>query len=61
MSPQEVIKKFMASLDGANSSDAVSSLNEAVNAASGGYFSTIQQVIDKMVSDCGDAGSTNYE
>lgn len=59
VSPQEVIKKFMGSLDQTNNSDIVASLNEAVRVASGGYFTTFQQAIDKMVSDCGEIGNAN--
>ena len=59
VSQHEVIKKFMASLDTTNNSDMVASLNEAVRVASGGYFTTFQQAIDKMVSDCSESDNAN--
>jgi len=56
VSSQEVIKKFMQSLDTTNSSG-VTALNQAVKAATGGYFNTAQAAIDQMVADCNTAGN----
>ena len=52
MTPQEVIKKFMASLDTQNytgSSAGVDMLDEAVRASS--RFNGIQNLIDKFLAD----------
>ncbi len=48
---QDVIKKFMASLDTTNNSG-MSAINQAVKEASGGYFSNANEVISKMIADC---------
>ena len=48
---QDVIKKFMASLDKTTKSG-TAALDEAIKACSNSKFTTIQSVIDKMVSDC---------
>ncbi len=61
LTPQDVIKKFMGSLDkstitatGSMTSNdaAVLMLNEAINTISNAQYTTIQQVIDKLISDC---------
>ena len=57
-SPQDVIKNFMASLDQTNLSGE-SALDEAISACSNGAFSTIQEAIDQMVSDCRTSSSAN--
>ncbi len=49
---QDVIRKFMESLDRANTSSAVTMLNDAIAYASDYQYTTIQQVIDAMISDC---------
>ena len=48
---QDVIKKFMSSLDKTNSSG-TAALNEAIKACSNSKYTTIQSVIDQMVADC---------
>ena len=48
---QDVIKKFMYSLDNANTSSAVTMLDDAVNYASDSKYTGIQQVIDAMIGD----------
>ncbi len=48
---QDVIKKFMASLDTTKQSG-VAALNEAVRAATNGYFQNIQAAVNQMISDC---------
>ncbi|MBR1647482.1 MAG: calcium-binding protein, partial [Selenomonadaceae bacterium] len=48
---QDVIKKFMKSLD-TTSNVGIAALNEAVSVASGGYFSNINAAINQMVADC---------
>ena len=58
VSPQDVIKKFMKSLDTTDNSG-ISALNQAVQAASGGYFVNVNAVIDKLVADCQTAGSAD--
>ena len=58
VSPQDVIKKFIKSLDTTNNSG-ISALNQAVKEASGGYFANINEVIDKMIADCQAAGGYN--
>ena len=55
---QEVIKKFMKSLDTTNYSG-VSALNQAVSVASGGYFTNIQSAITSMVNDCKSSSSSD--
>ena len=48
---QDVIKKFMASLDKTNL-NGTDALNEAIKACSDSKYTTIQAVIDQMISDC---------
>ena len=48
---QDVIKKFMASLDTTTKSG-TAALNEAIKACTNSKYTTIQAVIDKMVADC---------
>ncbi|MBR1730397.1 MAG: calcium-binding protein, partial [Selenomonadaceae bacterium] len=55
---QEVIKKFMKSLDETTLSG-TSALNEAIQACSGSKFSGIQDAINHMISDCSLASSAN--
>lgn len=55
---QEVIKKFMKSLDDTYNSG-VEALDEAVSVASGGYFTNIQSAITSMVNDCKSASSAS--
>ena len=64
VSQQDVIKKFMKVLDTTNNAG-ISALNQAVKEASGGYFTNINEVRDKMIADCQKASSysdflTNY-
>lgn len=47
---QDVIKKFMKSLDTTNYSG-TAAVNQAVSVASGGYFRNVQAVIDSMIND----------
>ena len=51
MTQQEVIKKFMKSLDNTSLSGEAA-LNEAIRACSNSQYSTVQSVINEMVSDC---------
>lgn len=51
VTPQEVIKKFMKTLDTSNYSG-ISALNQAVSVASGGYFSNLNVAVQQMVADC---------
>lgn len=53
---QDVIKKFMGSLDTTTYSG-TAALNQAVSIASGGYFQNISAAIEQMVSDCNSASS----
>ena len=55
---QEVIKKFMKSLD-TTSLYGETALNAAVKSATNSKFTTIQSVIDQMVSDCKSASSAD--
>ena len=60
ISQQDVIKKFMKSLDTTTYSG-ISALNQAVSVASGGYFSNISAAINQMVDDCRTTGNaTNF-
>lgn len=58
VSQQEVIKKFMKSLDTTTYSG-VAALDQAVSVASGGYFKDIKTAVDKMVEDCSVTGNAN--
>lgn len=58
VSPQEIIKRFMKSLDTASNTD-VSALNEAVKYATGGYFQNILAAIGQMVADCQSYNNAN--
>ena len=58
VSQQDVIKKFMNSLDTTNDSG-MSAVNQAIKAASGGYFLNINNVVDQMVADCQAAGDAD--
>ncbi|MBR4905084.1 MAG: hypothetical protein IKZ53_10490 [Selenomonadaceae bacterium] len=58
VSQQDVIKKFMKSLDTTNNSG-ISAVNQAIKAASGGYFTNINDVVDQMIADCQTAGSAD--
>ncbi|MBR1730032.1 MAG: hypothetical protein IJ728_10975, partial [Selenomonadaceae bacterium] len=53
---QEVIKKFMASLD-KTTKKGTAALDEAIKACSN--FNTIQEVINKMINDCENASSAD--
>ena len=55
---QQVIKNFMAALD-QTSSKGTAALDAAIKACSYSQYTSIQTVINKMVSDCRSAG--NYE
>ena len=57
-SQQDVIKAFMKSLD-RTSSSGKSAVDEAIKACSNYKFSTAQEVINQMVSDCNKAGSAD--
>ncbi len=52
ITPQDVIKRFMLSLDNATISNITTMLDNAVKYASNNKFTTIQKAIDSMVSDC---------
>ena len=56
VSQQEVIKKFMKSLDTTTYSG-VAALDQAVSVASGGYFKDAATAINKMVEDCSVTGN----
>ena len=56
--PLNVIKKFMASLD-TTTLQSTAALDEAVSVASDGYFATIQDAINQMVSDCQNSSSAD--
>ena len=56
--PLNVIKKFMASLD-TTTLQGTAALDEAVSVASGGYFSSIQDAINQMISDCQNSSSAD--
>lgn len=49
---QDVIQKFMLSLDKATVSNVTTMLDDAVKAASDSNYTKIQDVIDKIVDDC---------
>ena len=55
---QDIIKKFMNSLDTTKSSGA-KALSEAVNVATNGYFKTIYAAINRMYNDCFNCKSEN--
>ena len=55
-SPLEVIKNFMKSIRYSPFTDTTNIFNDAIRACSG--FNTIQEVINKMVSDCQSSTST---
>ena len=59
ISQQDVIKKFMGSLD-TTSASGEDALNQAVSVASGGYFTSIQQATNAMVKDCSISGSDTF-
>ncbi|MBR0061300.1 MAG: hypothetical protein IJP68_07440, partial [Selenomonadaceae bacterium] len=52
ITPQDVIKRFMLSLDNSTLDNVTSMLDNAVKYASNNKFATIQDAIDSMVSDC---------
>ena len=56
LTPQEVIKKFMKSLDTTTYSG-ISALSQAVSVASDGYFKDVNSAITQMVADCRNAGN----
>ena len=58
ITPQEIIRRFMYSLDITTYSGAAA-LNEAIKYATGGYFTNIQAAINQMIIDRQDAGSAN--
>ena len=58
VSQQEVIKKFMKSLDTTTYSG-VAALDQAVSVASGGYFKDATSAINKMVEDCSVTGNAD--
>ena len=51
VSAQDVIKKFMKSLD-TTSKSGIGALNEAVSVATGGYFENVGAAIEQMTLDC---------
>ena len=55
----DIIKRFMKSLDMTNLSGE-KALNQAVNYASGGYFSDFQTAVDKMAADCKKLGADKF-
>lgn len=55
---QNVIKRFMQSLDNTVKTPAATALNTAVNYASGGYFPTWDALIDSFISDVRNHGGT---
>ena len=55
---QEIIKRFMKSLDNTSYSG-TAALTEAVSYATNGYFNNIYSAINKMVSDCQSYNSAN--
>lgn len=56
VSQQDIIKKFMKSLD-TTSYSGISALNEAVSVATGGYFSNLNAAVNQMVDDCNRTGN----
>lgn len=56
VTPQEVIKKFMYSLDTTTYSG-ISALNQAVSVASDGYFKDVNSLTSKMIADCRNTGN----
>ena len=56
---QDVIKMFMESLDKTNSSG-VTALNEAIKYCSGSKYTTIQAVVNQMISDCNSNSSSTF-
>ena len=52
ITPQDVIKNFMLSLDESTADSALAMLDDAIKYASNGKYSTIQDVIDDMVEAC---------
>ena len=55
---KDVIQRFMKILDTDNS-DGIARLNQAVNYASGGYFTNINAAFEQMVSDCKNSKSAD--
>lgn len=58
-SQQDIIKRFMKSLD-ATTFSGKKALDEAVNYATGGYFSDISSAIDKMIAECKNLGADKF-
>lgn len=58
-SQQEFIKRFMYSLDNTTASGK-EAINEAINYASGGYFSNLTSAINQMVADCKKYSGTSF-
>ncbi|MBR1730031.1 MAG: hypothetical protein IJ728_10970 [Selenomonadaceae bacterium] len=56
VTPQQVIKKFMSSLDTTTYSG-IAALSQAVNFATNGYFRDINSAISQIVADCRNTGN----
>ena len=52
ITPQQVIINFMAALDTSTATSAATMLDDAIREVSASKYSTIQEVIDALVSDC---------
>lgn len=59
-SQQDIIKKFMYSLDKSTTSSGKTALDNAVKYASGGRFSNITKAINQMLSDCKNYGADDF-
>ena len=58
-SQQEIIKRFMKSLDTTNLSG-LKALDQAINYATGGYFANMTAAINQMLDDCKTLGANNF-
>ena len=56
---QDVIKRFMRSLDTTNAKGEAA-LNEAIKYATGGYFSSFSAAVKQMVADCKNMSANNF-
>ena len=57
---QEVIKRFMYSLNANKNDSGKAALDKAVNYASNGYFANLSTIINQMVVDCKNLGSAEF-
>lgn len=58
-SQQDIVKRFMRTLDVTTASDKTA-LDQAINYATGGYFSDTTTLINQMISDCKNLGANKF-